>query len=467
MAPSRDSLEASDSRRFHVVNFGCRASQSEGASIESELISAGRRSVGSPFEADVVVINSCTVTSEADRDVDRLLRRIQRRNPSASVIVTGCYAQRSPESFAGREQVRYVVGNSHKGQVPRLAGECLDDPVGPGRSEVFCSEVFGLERLRHQGSGGRTRATVKVQDGCNAACSFCIIPTVRGRSRSLDPADTVAQVRDLVELGYREVVFSGIHLGSWGRDLGASGDLADLVRRSLDAVPGLDRIRLSSIEPLEVTDRLIRLVAGEPRVAAHLHVPMQSGSTRVLRLMRRPYAADEYADRILKVRQAVPRAAIGADVMAGFPGETDEDFLETAGRIRSLPLTYLHVFPYSSRPGTAAAEFEPVPSHVVRFRAESLRRLGQEKNLAFRAGFVGETLEVLVLDSRDGGSRDADGPSRGLSDNFIDVDLEGDCALNRWQACQVLGVTTSGLAARTTSGVENDDGRRHRVVVGE
>jgi threonylcarbamoyladenosine tRNA methylthiotransferase MtaB len=465
--PSRDSPEDSDSRLFHVVNFGCRASQSEGASIESELISAGRQSVGSPFEADVVVINSCTVTSEADRDVDRLLRRIHRRNPSASVIVTGCYAQRTPGSLARRAQVRYVVGNSHKGQVPRLVEECLDDPMGPGRSEVFCSGVFGLERLHHQGSAGRTRATVKVQDGCNAACSFCIIPNVRGRSRSLGPADAIAEVRDLVEQGYREVVFSGIHLGSWGRDLGGSADLVDLVRRSLDEVPGLDRIRLSSIEPLEVTDRVIRLVADEPRVAAHLHIPMQSGSSRVLRLMRRPYSADEYADRILRFRQAASRAAIGADVMAGFPGEADEDFLETVGRIRSLPLTYLHVFPYSSRPGTAAAEFEPVPSHVVRFRAAALRRLGQEKNRAFRAEFPGKVLEVLVLGSPDRGSRDADGLSRGLSDNFIDVDVEGECAVNRWQACQVLGTTASGLRARTTSGVENDHGRRHAVVVGE
>lgn len=443
MAPSRDSPKAAETRRFHVVNFGCRASQSEGASIEAELISDGRMSADSPFEADVVVVNSCTVTSEADRDVDRLLRRIGRRNPSASVIVTGCYAQRSPESLAGREQVRYVVGNSHKGHVSRLAQECLDDPVGPGRSEVFCSDVFALERLHHQGSGGRTRATIKVQDGCNAACSFCIIPTVRGRSRSLEPDAVLAQVRDLVGQGYREVVFSGIHLGSWGRDLGGAADLADLVRRSLDAVPGLDRIRLSSIEPLEVTDRLIRLVATEPRVAAHLHIPMQSGSSRVLRKMRRPYTAAEYADRILKVRHAVPRAAIGADVMAGFPEETDRDFLETMGRIRSLPLTYLHVFPYSPRPGTAATGSDPVPAHVARFRARALRRLGQEKNRAFRAALVGEVLEVLVL-----GPREADGRSRALSDNFIEVDLEGDCAHNRWQSCRVLGVTPSGLRAR-------------------
>jgi threonylcarbamoyladenosine tRNA methylthiotransferase MtaB len=429
--------------RFHVVSFGCRASQSEGASIEAELGEAGRSLSDSPFDADVVVINSCTVTAEADRDVDRLIRRLNRRNPSARIIVTGCYAQRSPETLAARPQVRYVVGNSHKSQVGRLAEACLEDPAGPGRSEVFCSDAFGLEPLRHQGSAGRTRATVKVQDGCNANCAFCVIPAVRGRSRSLDPSEVVAQVRDLVSRGYREVVFSGIHLGSWGRDLGGSGRLVDLVAKTLTEVPELERLRLSSIEPLEVTGELIGLAASEPRIARHLHVPMQSGSDRVLRAMRRPCSATEYGARVRRIGEAVPDAAIGADVMVGFPGETDRDFLGTFRLIEALPLTYLHVFPYSSRPGTAAADLgDPVPAHVVRHRADTLRRLGSEKNARFRGRFPGRRLEVLAL------GEDGSGGRRGLSDNFVEVSLGRDLEINRWHEVQILAVTGSGLDAR-------------------
>lgn len=450
MAPSPGNARGPGSfrpRRFHVASFGCRASQSEGASIEAGLEDAGRCRSDSPLDADVVVINSCTVTSEADRDVDRLIRRLHRRNPSASIIVTGCYAQRSPEALAALPQVRYVVGNSHKSRVGELVEVCLEDPIGPGRSEVFCSGVFELSPLRHQGSAGRTRATVKVQDGCNASCAFCVIPEVRGPSRSLDPSSVVAQVRDLVGRGYREVVFSGIHLGSWGRDLDGSGNLVSLVTRTLAEVPSLDRLRLSSIEPLEVTDALIGLIAAEPRVARHLHLPMQSGSTRVLRAMRRPYSAEDYGERIRRVRRALPDAAIGADVMVGFPGETDEEFLETRRLIGSLPLTYLHVFPYSARPGTAAALLEgEIPRHVSRFRAGTLAKLGSEKKAAFRDGFVGRMLEVLAL------GPDGDGGVRGLSENFLDVSLPAGVELNRWHTVRVSGVGAGSLVATVPAG---------------
>ena len=434
--------------RFHVANFGCRASQSEGAAIQDELTQAGARESVSPYDADVLVVNSCTVTGEADREVKRLIRRVGRRNPDSRIVVTGCFAQRRPDELAAMPHVRYVVGNSHKHMVSGLVLESLEDPQGEGRAEVFCSDIFEekvLDVSRAQGSAGRTRATVKVQDGCDANCSFCIIPSVRGRSRSLDPDRVIDRVRDLVQREYREVVFSGIHLGSYGRDLQPRTSFVDLVRRTLDTLPALERLRLSSIEPLEVTSEVIELVAAHPRVADHLHVPMQSGCTRILRRMRRPYTADAYAALAGRLRDAVPDAAIGADVMVGFPGETDDEFLETYRLIEASPLTYLHVFPFSARPGTVAADMDnPVPEHVARFRGRQLRSLIAQKNAAFREAFVGRQLDVLVLDEAvQGNSRS------GITDNFIRARVPGDLDVNRWHRLAVTGLDDAchGIAA--------------------
>lgn len=433
-------------RKFHVANFGCRASQSEGAAIQDELVGAGGLESESPFGANVLVVNSCTVTEEADRDVRRLIRRVARRSPETQIIVTGCYAQRRPEEVAALRQVRYVVGNSHKTKVGSLALKILRDPAGPGRAEIFCSDIFEEKVLPvspSQGSAGRTRVTVKVQDGCNASCSFCIIPSVRGRSRSLDPVNVVTQVRKLVERGYREIVFSGIHLGSYGRDLKALTSLTDLIRFTLAEVANLERLRLSSIEPLEVNAGLINLVAKHPRIAKHIHVPMQSGCARILRAMRRPYSPENYTALVKRIRDAMPDAAIGADVMVGFPGETDNNFLETYHLIKTSPLTYLHVFPYSVRPGTPAAELQDVvPNHVARFRSQQLRNLISQKNARFREAFVGKELKVLVLDEEAEGNWRA-----GISDNFIKVRVPEELHANRWYTLQVKAVEGAGLQA--------------------
>ena len=435
-------------KKFHIVNFGCRTSQSEGGAIHAELsASAGSAALAdSPFQADVLIINSCTVTEEADRDVRRLIRRVARRNPETEIIVTGCYAQRRPEELAAMPQVRYVVGNSHKGMVGALARGRLEASTDDGRAEIFCSEIFPQRRLSepaYQGTGGRTRATVKVQDGCNATCAFCIIPTVRGPGRSLGPDSAVAQVRDLVDRGFREVVFSGIHLGSYGRDIEPRCSLTELVSRTLDEVPALEKLRLSSIEPLEVTPEIIDRVANDSRVATHLHVPMQSGSSRVLEAMRRPYRAPAFAALIEGIRSAAPDAAIGADVMVGFPGETDDDFRLTYRLIEESALTYLHVFPYSPRPGTAAAAYpNPVPAHVTRFRGQQLRELIGRKNAAFRRRFVGRDIWVLVLDeAAESGWRSA------ISDNFIKVRVPEALAANRWHRIPISGVQGPGLEA--------------------
>jgi threonylcarbamoyladenosine tRNA methylthiotransferase MtaB len=426
-------------RTFHIANFGCRAAQSEGASIHQELASANAEETASAFGANVVIVNSCTVTEEADREVRQLIRRVASRNPKAQIIVTGCYAQRAPEEVADLPGVRFVVGNSHKPLVGQIALTLFDEFPTHGRAETLCSSIFLDKNLNpplHQGSAGRTRAVVKIQDGCNANCSFCIIPSVRGRSRSMNGDTVVAEVRELVSRGYKEVVFSGIHLGSYGRDLPTKTSLYELLCRVLE-LPGLSRLRLSSIEPLEVTSEIIGLVATHPRMAHHLHVPLQSGSNRVLRAMYRPYSRDYYSELVGRIRTNVPDAAIGADVMVGFPGETDEDFRETYRLIQESPLTYLHVFPFSSRPGTVAAGLAyPVPAHVSRFRAKTLRVLIAEKNEAFRRTLVGQEIEVLTLED-----------SSAISSNFVRISVPSSLPVNQWTRVVVSGLDEDGVRA--------------------
>jgi len=426
------------SKTFHITNFGCRASQSEGASIHQELLDGHAIESASAYDAEVVIVNSCTVTAEADRDVRQTIRRIASRNPNTQIIVTGCYAQRAPEELAALPQVRYVVGNSHKPMVAELALQSSH-----GRAEIICSSIFLERELKpasHLGSGGRTRAIVKVQDGCNANCSFCIIPSVRGRSRSIDPDTALDEVRGMVARGYKEVIFSGIHLGTYGRDLHSKITFYDLVCRALE-IPGLERLRLSSIEPLEVVPELIELVASHPRMAHHFHIPLQSGSSRILRAMYRPYSAEYYAGLVSSVRSRIPDAGIGADVMVGFPGETDEDFRLTYELIETSPLTYLHVFPYSSRPGTVAASLpNAVPDHVSKFRAKMLRELIARKNETFRRQMVGRQIEVLTLE---------DGSA--ISSNFIRVNVPAGMPVNRWTPVMVHDLYEDGLYASSTT----------------
>jgi len=417
---------------FHITNFGCRASQSEGASIHQELLESQASEAASPYEAEVVIINSCTVTAEADRDVRQTIRRIAARNPQAKIIVTGCYAQRAPEELAGLPQVRYVIGNSHKPLVAELALE-----ADHGRSEIFCSDIFLERELKpasHSGSGGRTRAIVKVQDGCNANCSFCIIPSVRGRSRSIDPDAALNEIRDLIDRGYKEVIFSGIHLGTYGRDLRAKTTFYELVCRAL-ALPGLERLRFSSIEPLELVPELIDLAATHPRVAHHFHIPLQSGSAGILRAMYRPYSPEYYKDLVSGIRERIPDAGIGADVMVGFPGETDRDFHETYDLVKMASLTYLHIFPYSSRPGTVAARLpNQIPDHVSRFRAKSLRDLIVHKNEEFRRAMIGKGIDVLTLEE-----------GTAISSNFLRVRVSTAVPVNTWIRVSVRGLTDDGV----------------------
>jgi threonylcarbamoyladenosine tRNA methylthiotransferase MtaB len=393
---------------YFVQNFGCRATQADGAALESLLAAKGLEAAGERSAADLVVLNTCTVTSSADNDVRQTIRRVHRENPAAQILVTGCYAQRAPEELASMPGVEWVVGNSHKTQIADLVTienrrnplNVIESATTPYHGNIHVGDIFAqhdfLSAPVEDAAGDRTRPNLKIQDGCNNRCSFCIIPFVRGRSRSSPAQQIVDQVRGLAGR-YREIVLSGINLGRWGREPGSHMRLADLIRLLL-AETGVERLRLSSVEPMDFSDDLLGLMAGSPRIAKHVHAPLQSGSDRTLRRMHRKYRPRHYADRVLKARALMPDAAIGADVMVGFPGETDADFEESRRFIEGLPFTYLHVFTYSERPGTPAAGYPgAVPMPVRRSRNHVLRELAEARNREFRERMVGQTLSAVTL----------------------------------------------------------------------
>jgi threonylcarbamoyladenosine tRNA methylthiotransferase MtaB len=422
---------------FQLHNFGCRASQADGASLKKQLLLAGLEQVHPEQASDVVILNTCTVTAAADAEVRQVIRRIYRQDSQCRILVTGCYAQRAPDEISRLPGVSWVVGNSHKHLVADLlregterGGQCpepasggelklvqISDAGAHNSAEVRVGEISEEFHFAPVFPDDRTRPTLKVQDGCNARCSFCIIPAVRGRSRSLAPESVVEQVRQLEQQGYKEIVLSGINLGSYGRDRGRTISFLGLLEEILSST-SMPRVRISSIEPMDVGAPLIRLVAGETRLARHLHVPLQSGCDRILRQMNRRYWAPQYAERILTIREQIPDCGIGADVMVGFPGETDTDHAASVRFIESLPFTYLHIFPYSPRPGTpAAARPDQVNREVVRRRSEEIRAVIRAKRQAFLAAQVGRTLSALTLDETEEGSRLA------LSSNYLKIVL--------------------------------------------
>jgi threonylcarbamoyladenosine tRNA methylthiotransferase MtaB len=431
---------------FFLHNFGCRATQADGAAIERQLLDGGMERAENSDAAQVVVLNTCTVTASADQDVRSSIRRIHRQNPECKILVTGCYAQRAPEELASMEGVTWVVGNSHKHQIgaitqvsdrrsfvslESLAGESLS-AAGSILEKIVVGDIFAHTELLAapvfdaDTSSEKTRPNLKVQDGCNNRCSFCIIPSVRGASRSLSVENAIREVNGLVASGYREIVISGINLGRWGRDFGQTSKFASLVRAILKETD-VEKLRISSVEPMDWTDELIELVASSSRIAKHAHVPMQSGSDRVLRRMHRKYRPWHYAEKIRKIRAAMPSAAIGADVMVGFPGESDAEFEETGHFICDLPMTYLHVFTFSARPGTPAADMPgQVPPRVMKERNRILRELAAKKKREFQQSFIGKSLKAITLTNFNGTHTEA------LTDNYQKLWVYGQWEANRW-----------------------------------
>jgi len=453
---------------YYVENFGCRATQADGAALERQFEQQGLARASAPALASVVVINSCTVTAAADQDARAAIRRVRRQNPEAQIVVTGCYAQRVPEEVAALPGVSVVIGNSHKHRLAEIAlnretdvpasqafvslaalTRQSDRPTTSDQQPIFVSDIFAHTELIaapvFDSANQRTRPNLKVQDGCDNRCSFCVIPYVRGQSRSLRLDRIIDEVNALVESGYREVVISGINLGRWGRDLdaGPARCFEDLIRAILSET-SLQKLRISSVEPMDWSDELIALVASSPRIARHAHVPMQSGSDAVLRRMHRKYRPWHYREKIEKIRAAMPDAAIGADVMVGFPGETAAEFEATRRIIDELPFTYLHVFTYSARPGTPAAEMRnQVPVHIARERNRVLRELAAEKKLAFMRGFVGKIVEAITLNVV--GVDERGEFTEALTDNYLKLRLRGRNEANRWMRARVHDVVNGAL----------------------
>jgi len=474
-------------------------------------------------------MNTCTVTAGADQDARAAIRRARRQNPDAQIVVTGCYAQRAPEEIAALPGVSLVVGNSHKHRLAQIVAGALDlsktaEPASPsagdsrrhsairvaqndstpdrafapegaafvplptliassGRREpdagglIFVSDIFAHTELLaapvFDAANERTRPNLKVQDGCDQRCSFCVIPYVRGQSRSLQADRILREVAGLVESGYREVVISGINLGRWGRDLDLRPQTSDLresltsggrgrrsgvafqrptfesLIRAILSETALEKLRISSVEPMDWTDELISQVECSPRIAKHAHVPMQSGSDAVLRRMYRKYRPWHYREKIEKIRAAMPTAAIGADVMVGFPGETDAEFEATRRMIEELPFTYLHVFTYSARPGTPAATMtNQVPVHEARERNRILRELAAQKKLAFMRGFVGKELDAITLNVV---GNDAAGEfTEALTDNYLKLRLRRRHEPNRWLRARIDDVVDGALVGLDT-----------------
>jgi threonylcarbamoyladenosine tRNA methylthiotransferase MtaB len=391
------------------------------------------------------------VTASADTQARDAVRKIHRANPAARIIVTGCYAQRAPEEIAALEGVTFVVGNSHQSRIAELVRDATPSLGGVGlisveqlgagamslsrgpakilTGDIFEQSTVQLAPLAERGSDlDRTRPILKIQDGCNNRCSYCVIPFVRGKSRSLAPDDVIREIRRLIADGAKEIVLSGINLGSYGRDFSPRVELASVVRRILGET-SLEQLRFSSIEPQDVTEEFVALVASSSRIAPHFHVPLQSGSDKILKAMHRWYRASHYAERIKLIRSQLPHAAIGADVIVGFPGESAEDFRATRGLIEALPFTYLHVFSFSARPGTGAEALgEKVNENTIHERARALRALGRVKGAEFRASQsrVGRVVRALTL------ARKGDGYTEALTANYLKVRIAGEWPANQW-----------------------------------
>ena len=457
-------------KTFHIQQFGCRATQADGAAIERQLRERGLSAAGEASAADVVVVNTCTVTAAADAQARDAVRKLHTQNPAARLIVTGCYAQRAPEEVAALPGVAWVVGNSHKPEIPWLA-ESVAGAESEGRASGFVSsavlaagglslqdgpakiltgDIFAQSAMLAApvvgGEGNHTRPVVKIQDGCNSRCAYCVIPFVRGRSRSLPAGKVVEEIARLSNAGYREVVLSGINLGMYGQDLAPKVNLIELLQRILDET-GIDRVRISSIEPMDVTEELIALFAANERMAQHFHMPLQSGCDRVLKAMHRWYRAEHYARRVELIRKKLPDAGIGADLIAGFPGETDAEHAETMAFIERLPFTYLHVFSFSERPGTRAAGMSAkVAAEKIKTRARALRALGERKASEFRRAQAGRIVSALTLHAKKG---EVGTPA--LASNYLRLTVRQKLAANEWVD---IAVGEDGLSAEIARSCE-------------
>ena len=401
---------------FHTL--GCKLNFSESSTLAREFERGGYLRVEPSEATDVAVINSCSVTEHADKKCRNIIRKIHRRNPNAIIAVTGCYAQLKPEDIAKIEGVNIVLGNNDKGDLYRRVEELRETT----NTEVYSCSVEEMTRFfAAYSSGDRTRSFLKVQDGCDYKCAYCTIHYARGHSRNIPIADIVAEAREIVAAGQKEIVITGINTGDFGRTTGEK--FIDLLR-ALDEVEGVERYRISSIEPNLITDEIIELCAKSSKFVPHFHIPLQSGSTHILGLMRRRYTADRYRERIAKIREMMPDAFLGVDVIVGVPGEGEEEFMETYRLLEEVGASFLHIFPFSERPGTPAVDMpNKVQPRISTERVQRLEALSSRLHKAFAERYLGSEREVLFE------STDRNGLMYGYTDNYLRVSAPYDTAL--------------------------------------
>jgi threonylcarbamoyladenosine tRNA methylthiotransferase MtaB len=422
--------------KYAVITFGCRVNQADSLGFEEELRAAGAVAA-EPGAADLVIVNTCSVTATSDQGARQTIRRVARDNPSAKIVVTGCYATRSPEEVAALPNVARVVANDDKLSLVRgldLRSVRLETDLGDGP----CGAAI------EPGVAGRTAFTLRVQTGCAEPCSYCIIPTTRGLPRSVPPADVVREVERIAASGFKEIALTGVHLGSYGRDLEPRSSLIDLLR-SLDdrrvrlrtdvaqdsrPASGSLLFRISSLEPMDCSREIVDLVASSSSFAPHFHLPLQHASDRLLGSMRRPYTIDYYASLVDHIRARMPHASIGTDIIVGFPGETDKDFDQLTTYLERSPLTHAHVFPYSDRPGTqASAMGNRAPGAVVRDRGRLVREIGQRLTAKFREAQIGTTHRALTLE---------DG-TLAVTGNYLKIRIPDGRPRNEWVNVRITG----------------------------
>jgi threonylcarbamoyladenosine tRNA methylthiotransferase MtaB len=392
--------------KYSVVTFGCRVNQADSIAIEGELRARGGVNV-TPEEADLVIVNTCSVTASADQGARQTIRRIARNNPDVRVVVTGCYATRRPDDVRELPNVVRVISNTEKDDLVEIIDGNGDGPCG---------------HAVEPGVAGRTALTLRAQTGCEESCSYCIIPQTRGPGRSVPLSLMIDRIHQAIDAGYKEVVITGVHLGSYGRDLDDGTSLASLAGR-LAQWEGEVLFRLSSLEPMDCTPEVVDIVAGSARLAPHFHLPLQHGADAVLAKMRRPYTSDFFRRLVERIHRVMPHAAIGSDLIVGFPGETDEEFAATERLLRELPLSHIHVFPYSDRPGTeASAMTGKVDGATIRERGSRLRAVSREMSATFRRTQQGTSRRALTVD---------DGRSA-VTDNYVKVQLDRAYPRNEW-----------------------------------
>ncbi|MEI7473159.1 MAG: tRNA (N(6)-L-threonylcarbamoyladenosine(37)-C(2))-methylthiotransferase MtaB [bacterium] len=407
-------------KKVAINTLGCKTNQLESSMIVENFVEYGFEVVKFSEHADIYIINSCSVTAKSDNDSKYFVRQAKRKNPQATIVITGCYAQVSAEEASKIEDVDFVIGNTEKQNIAEIV---LNKKDKVSVSNIMDETEFKGKKV--YSASGRTRAVMKIQDGCNNRCSYCIIPYARGKSRSNNLDNIIEQVKELTDKGFTEIMLSGIHIGLWGADLEPKVSMLDLCKE-LEKIENLKRYRLGSLYPTEITDEMIEIFVNSEKFCRHLHISLQSADNSVLKAMGRNYPIETYINLVKKLVKLMPDIAVGSDIIVGFPGETHEMFENTCKNLQNLPISYLHVFPYSKRKGTPAAEMpNQINENEKKLRAETLKKIALEKNSIFKHNQLNKIFNVIVEKNRDKSTNKL----KGITDNYLTVLFEGDDSL--------------------------------------